>query len=71
MAHPGGDLGAVALDLHPPAAAVAELAAGHVAIDRGEVELEARGQALDDAGQAWTVGFPGGDDAQRHAVHPK
>ena len=67
VADPGGDLGAVALDLHAPAAAVAELAARHVAVDRGQVELEARGQALDDAGQAGPVGLPGGDDAQRHA----
>ena len=69
VAHAGGDLGAVALDLHPPAAAVAELAAGHVAIDRGKVELEARRETLDDAGQAGPVGFPGGDDAQRHGVN--
>ena len=59
----GGDLGAVALDLHPAPAAMPQLASGHVAIDRGEVELEARGQALDDAGEAWAVGLPGGDDA--------
>ena len=30
VADAGGDLGAVALDLHPPAAAVAELAPRHV-----------------------------------------
>ena len=34
VAHSARDLGAVALDLHAPAAAVAELAAGHVAVDR-------------------------------------
>src|ERR671917_208505 len=38
VAHTGGDLGGVALDLHAPAAAVAELAPGHVAADRPEVE---------------------------------
>ena len=70
MADAGGDLGAVALDLHAPAAAVAELAARHVAVDRVAVELEPGGQALDDAGQARAVGLPGGDDAQRHAGNP-
>ena len=33
VAHAGGHLGGVALDLHAPAAAVAELAAGHVVVD--------------------------------------
>ncbi len=32
VAHAGGDLDPVALDLHPPAAAVAELAAGQIAV---------------------------------------
>jgi hypothetical protein len=45
----------VALDLHPPAPSVAELAAGHVAVDPLAVELEAGGQALDDRGQAGAV----------------
>ena len=67
VADAGGDLGGVALDLHAPAAAVAELAARHVAVDRLAVELEPRGQALDDAGEAGAVGLPGGDEAQRHA----
>jgi len=40
VAHARGDLGGVRLDLHPAAAPVAELAAGHVAIDRVAVELE-------------------------------
>ena len=66
VADAGGDLGGVALDLHPPAAAVAELAARHVAVDGLGVELEAGRQALDHAGQAGPVGFPGGDHAQRH-----
>ena len=66
VADPAGDLRAVALDLHPPAAAVAELAARHVAVDRLAVELEARGQALDDAGQAGAVRLAGGDELQRH-----
>ena len=40
-------------------------------VDRLAVELEARGQALDDAGEAGAVGLPGGDDAQRHAGDPR
>ena len=66
VAHAAGDLGAVALDLHAPAAPVAELAARHVAVDRLAVELEARGQALDDARQAGAVRLAGGDELQRH-----
>ena len=43
------DLGGVPLDLHAPAAAVTELSARHVAVDGLAVELEPRGQSLDDA----------------------
>ena len=70
VADAGGDLGGVLLDLHAPAAAVAELAARHVVVDRVAVELEARGEALDDGGEAGPVALPGGDDAQRHARKP-
>jgi hypothetical protein len=34
---------------------VAELTARHVAVERGSVELEARGQAFDDRDQARSV----------------
>src|SRR3954470_1164301 len=64
VADPGGDLRAVALDLHAPAAAVAELAARHVAVDRLAIELEAGGQPLDDAGQAGAVRLAGGDELE-------
>ena len=57
----------VALDLHPPAAAVPELPARHVGVDLLGVQLEARGQALDDRGQAGAVGLAGGGEAQDHA----
>ena len=67
VAHAARDLRGVLLDLHPPAPAVAELAAGHVGVDGLEVELEAGGQPLDHAGQAGAVGFTCGDDAE-HAV---
>ncbi len=63
MAHAAGDLGAVALDLHAPAAAVAELAARHVRVDVLGREREPRGQALDDARQAGAVGLAGGYEA--------
>ena len=65
MAHAAGDLGGVALDLHAPAAAVAELAAGQVGVDLLGAQLQARGQALDDRGQAGSVGLAGGDQAER------
>ena len=57
MPHAAGDLHLVALDLHPPAAPVAELPAGEVAIDRVAVELQPGRQALDDAGQPGAVGL--------------
>jgi hypothetical protein len=60
-----GDVDAIALDLHPAATAVAELPAGHVAVEQLALELQARGQALDDAGQAGPVGLTGGDEMQR------
>ena len=68
VAHAGGDLRGVLLDLHPAAAPVAELAARHVAVDRLLVELEARGQALHDRGQARPVRLPRGDDMQWHGA---
>ena len=67
VADAGGDLGGVALDLHTPAAAVAQLAPRHVGIDGRRVELQPGGQALDDAGEAGSVRLPGRDQAQRHA----
>ena len=60
MAHAAGHRHPVALDLHPAAAAVAELAAGQVAVERLAVKLQAGGQALDDAGQARAVRLAGG-----------
>ena len=72
MADAARHLGAVALDLHPAAAPVAELAALHVAPDRLWIERQARGQAFDDARQARAVGLAGSDEAEgRHASpHP-
>ncbi len=55
---PRPDLDRVALDLHPAATAVAELAARHVAVDPLPVEIEACGQALDDRDQARARAIP-------------
>ena len=69
MAHTGADLDRVGLDLHPAAAPVAELAAGHVAVEALAVELEAGGHALDDRGQAGAVGFTRCDEVEaRHCA---
>ena len=65
MAHAGADLDRVALDLHPPAAPVTELAASHLAVEALAVELEARGKALDDRDQAGAVRLAGGCEAKR------
>ena len=69
VADAGRDLGAVLLDLHPPAAAVAELAPREVAVEVLGPQLEARGQALDDRDQAGAVGLARGGEAQRHSAH--
>ena len=61
-----GDLGGVALDLHAPAPAMAELAARHVAVQILRAHLQTSRQALDDAGQARAVGLTGGYQSQRH-----
>ena len=66
VTHAARDLGRVALDLHAPSAAVAELAARHVAVEVLGAQLEARGQALDDAGQAGAVRLAGGYQTERH-----
>ena len=65
MANPGADLDRVALDLHPAAAAVAELAARHVAVEPLAVELEPRGQALDDRDEPGPVRLARGREAER------
>ena len=71
VAHAGGDLGAVLLDLHPAAAAVSQLPARQVAIDVGRGQLEPGGQALDHGREAGPVGLTGGREADRHrAPHP-
>ena len=69
MADAGGHLGPVLLDLHAPAAAMAELAPGQVPVDVLRAQLEPGRQALHEGGQARSVRLAGGDEAQRHPVH--
>ncbi len=66
VADAGRDLGRVALDLHAPAAPVAELAARHVGVEILGAQRETRGQALDDAGQTGAVRLAGGYQAEGH-----
>ena len=65
VADTGADLDRVALDLHPPAAAVPELAPRHVGIDPPAIELEPRGQPLDDRDQPGAVRLAGGGETKR------
>ena len=44
---PGDDLGAVALDLHPSAAAVAALAATELRVERVDIDLETGGHSVE------------------------
>ena len=66
VTHAGGDLGAVALDLHAPATAVTELAAGKIGAERVLLQAQPGGQTLDDAGQPGAVGLAGGDQTKAH-----
>ena len=70
MTHAGADLDRVALDLHPAAAPVAELAASHLAVEALAIELEARGKPLDDRDQAGAVRLAGGCEAERVIAPP-
>ncbi len=67
MAYAAGDLGCVPLDLHSPAAAVAELATGHVPVEIVRLHPKTRGKALDDAREAGAVRLAGGCETERHA----
>src|SRR5262245_63244966 len=65
--YPRADLDGVALDLHPPAAPVTELAPSHVAVERGPVELEPGRDALHDRDQPRAVGLARCGEPQSHA----
>ena len=66
VAHARGHLRTVALDLHPAAAAMSELAARHVEIELLLGELDARGQTLDQACEAGAVRLAGCDETELH-----
>ena len=66
VADPGGHLGAVLLDLHAPAAAVAELAPREVAVDVLGAQLEAGRQALENGHEPGPVRLAGCCEAERH-----
>src|SRR5437588_435728 len=65
---PPATRGAVALELHASAAAMAELASRHVAVEVVWVERDAGGQTLDDARQPRSVGLARGDQANAHGA---
>ena len=67
VTHSRNDFRAVLLDLHAAAAAVAELAPSEVGVDPLAVELEARGNPLEDARETRAMGLSRGCEAQRHA----
>ena len=66
MPHPGGDRDPIALDLHPTAPAVSQLAAGEIAVERLALQRQAGRHPLDDAGEAGAVGLPRGGQLERH-----
>jgi hypothetical protein len=61
---PAPDRRAIGLDLHAPAAPVAELAAREVTVDPVAVDRQPRREALDDGDEARPVGFSGCGEAQ-------
>ena len=65
---PARHLDSVALDLHPTAAAMSELASLKVAVERVAVELEPGRHPLEDARQARAVRLAGGCEAERHCA---
>ena len=69
VAHPGEDVGAVALDLHAAAASVAHLPAGQVAGDVLLAQRKARGHSLYDNGEPLAVGLTGGQKAEYQVVN--
>jgi hypothetical protein len=66
VTHATRELSAIALDLHAPAATVAELATRHVTVEILPSQLEARRQALDDARKTRAMRLAGGYETERH-----
>src|SRR6185295_2686398 len=63
-AHPAADLGGVLLDLHPPSAAEAVLAASEIAGEEIEVHAQAGGHAGEDGGETGAVALAAGGQVQ-------
>ena len=68
MADAGEDFGAVAFDLHAAAAAVAALAAAQLRVERVDVELQARGHAVDGDDERLPVRLAGGEKSQHPTI---
>ena len=62
-----GDFRLVVLDLHPPTAPVAMLAAGEIAVDALAIEAHARRHAADDDRELRAVGFAGRRECEPHS----
>ncbi len=71
VAQSGADLDRVGLDFHPPAAAVAELAPRHVAVERLAVELEPGRHPLDDRDEAGPVRLARRCESKRAHTTPR
>ena len=67
-AHAGEDLGAVALDLHPAAAAVAALPPLQLCVERVDVDREARRHAVHGHDERLAVGLASGEKSQHLRV---
>ena len=64
VADAGKDLGAVAFDRHPPAAAVAALAAAELRVERIDVEVEAGGHPVERDDERLAVRLAGAEKSQ-------
>ena len=60
----------VGLEAHAGTAAVAEAAAGQLALDLLDRDGQAGGQALDDDDEGLAVGFAGGEEAEHPGMVP-
>ena len=70
MADPAQQRELVGLEAHPGPAAVAEAAAGQLALHLLDRDGEAGGQAFDDHDESLAVGFPGGQEAEHPGMVP-
>ena len=64
VSHTGEDLRAVGFDGHPASSAVAALTPAELFVERVEIELEARGHAVDGDDERLAVRFTCGEKAQ-------